>query len=136
MSENQEFPAVPAESLVSKVRELRDQGWRLVQIGAAALGETIEVTYSFDRELRLANLRVTLPAEGPPHLPSISSVYACAFLYENEMHDLFRIQVDGMAVDFKGKFYRTTVPFPFTARGAAARAAGAAPRPPGAGSNS
>jgi ech hydrogenase subunit D len=122
MNEAQTFPEVPVGALVAKAGEFRGQGWRLVQIGAAAIGETIEVTYSFDRESRLSNLRVTLAAEGTPRLPSIAAVYPCAFLYENEMHDLFRIQVDGMAVDFKGKFYRTTVPFPFAARGA--------PKPP------
>jgi ech hydrogenase subunit D len=116
MNEEQSFPLIPVETLLSRVRELRDQGWRLVQIGAAAIGPAIEVTYSFDRENRLSNLRVSLPAEGQPRLPSIASVYACSFLYENEMHDLFGIQVDGMAVDFKGKFYHTTVPFPFAAR--------------------
>jgi ech hydrogenase subunit D len=116
MNEVQSFPPVPVEGLVARVREFSDQGWRLVQIGAAALGDTIEVTYSFDLRGRLSNLRVSLPAEGSPRIPSISSVYPCSFLYENEMHDLFRIQVDGMAVDFKGKFYRTTVPFPFASR--------------------
>jgi ech hydrogenase subunit D len=116
MNEEQSFPPVPAEGLLARVRELSDRGCRLVQIGAAVLGDTIEVTYSFDLAGRLSNLRVSLPAEGPPHIPSVSSVYPCSFLYENEMHDLFRLQVDGMAVDFKGKFYRTTVPFPFVAR--------------------
>ena len=116
MNEEQSFPVIPVETLLPKVRELRDAGWRLVQIGAAAVGEVIEVTYSFDLENRLSNLRVSLPAKGPPRLPSIASVYACSFLYENEMHDLFGIQVSGMAVDFKGKFYRPTVPFPFASR--------------------
>ena len=116
MNDEQTFPPVSVEDLVSKVREFRDLGWRLVQIGAAALGDTIEVTYSFDLGGRLSNLRVSLPAEGSPRIASISSVYPCSYLYENEMHDLFRIQVDGMAVDFKGKFYRTTVPFPFASR--------------------
>ena len=116
MKEEQSFPAVPVEGLLARVREFRDQGWRLVQIGAAVLGDTIEVTYSFDLGGRLSNLRVSLPVDGPQRIPSVSSVYPCSFLYENEMHDLFRIQVDGMAVDFKGKFYRTTVPFPFAPR--------------------
>ena len=29
------------------------------------------------------------------------------------MHDLFNVQVDGMAVDFQGNLYKTTVKFPF-----------------------
>ena len=46
-------------------------------------------------------------------IPSISSIYWCAFLYENEIHDLFNVQVDGIAVDFHGHLYETAVKFPF-----------------------
>lgn len=129
MSEEQTYLTVAADALLAKVTELRAAGWRLVQIGATPLGEITEVNYSFDREGRLCNLRVTLKAEGTPRLPSISPAYACAYLYENELHDLFRIQVDGMNVDFKGKFYRTSVPFPFAARGGPAKPAADPARP-------
>ena len=57
-------------------------------------------------------MRLLLPGEDT-QLPSISSIYGCAILYENEIHDLFNVQVDGMTVDFKGNFYKTTVKFPF-----------------------
>jgi ech hydrogenase subunit D len=57
-------------------------------------------------------LRLSLPGE-MPHLPSISSIYLCAILYENEIHDLFGVQVAGMAIDFKGKFYKTAIKYPF-----------------------
>jgi ech hydrogenase subunit D len=33
-------------------------------------------------------------------------------LYENEIHDLFGVPVDGLAIDFKGNFYKTAVKFP------------------------
>ena len=65
-------------------------------------------------------------------MPSISSIYLCAILYENEIHDLFGVQVAGIAIDFKGKFYKTAIKFPFAsakipcASSAAAPAAGAA----------
>ena len=36
-----------------------------------------------------------------------------ALLYENEMHDLFGINVKNMAIDYKGTFYRTAVKTPF-----------------------
>jgi len=106
------FETIPMQSLLEKVGEMRKQGYRLVQIGATRLPEHVELTYSFDRESRLANLRFqVLAAEA--RVPSISSIYWCAFLYENELHDLFNVQVDGMAVDFHGHLYETTVKFPF-----------------------
>jgi ech hydrogenase subunit D len=109
---DQMFQTIPAAALLEKTGELRKQGYRLVQIGATRLPEHVELTYSFDRESRLTNLRFQIPAAGA-RLPSISSIYWCAFLYENELHDLFNVQVDGMAVDFHGHLYETTVKFPF-----------------------
>ena len=123
MSDEQTYLSLPPDALLAKVRELREQGWRLVQIGATPLGETIELNYSFDRAGKFLNLRLTLPS-ATAHVPSVSSIYWCAFIYENEMHDLFRVQVEGIAVDYKGKFYKTTVPYPFSTRG---RAAGVTP---------
>jgi ech hydrogenase subunit D len=87
-------------------------GCRLVQISATRLPEQIELTYSFDLDSRLTNLRLTLPGI-ETRLPSISSIYGCAILYENEIHDLFDVKVEGLAVDFGGNFYRTAVKFPF-----------------------
>ena len=71
-----------------------------------------ELTYSFDFAGRLASLRVLVPSEDA-RVPSIHEVYGCAFLYENEMHDLFNIKVEGMAVDFHGNLYNTAVKFAF-----------------------
>jgi ech hydrogenase subunit D len=128
---DQTFESIPVQALVGKVGELRRQGYRLVQIGATRLPEHVELTYSFDRESRLANLRFQVPA-AEARVPSISSIYWCAFLYENELHDLFNVQVDGMAVDFHGHLYETTVKFPFgsTKAPAAKPAPAAASTPP------
>jgi ech hydrogenase subunit D len=129
---DQILQTIPLEALLETVGKLRKQGYRLVQIGATRLPEHVELTYSFDLESRLVNLRFQVLAEGA-RLPSISSIYWCAFLYENELHDLFNVQVDGMAVDFHGHLYETTVKFPFGSTKAPAAkpapAAAAAPSP-------
>ena len=111
MSQEQ-IELITIDALLEKTRAKKGQGCRLVQISATQLPGQIELTYSFDLDSRLANLRLSLPGE-MPHLPSISSIYLCAILYENEIHDLFGVQVAGMAVDFKGKFYKTAIKFPF-----------------------
>jgi ech hydrogenase subunit D len=103
---------IAPEQLLQRVGELRRQGYRLVQVSATRLPDQLELTYSFDLEYRLVNLRLQLAASGP-RVTSISSIYWCAFLYENEIHDLFGLQVDGLAVDFHGKLYQTATPFPF-----------------------
>lgn len=106
------FEPILRDVLVQLARRMRQQGYRLVQIGVTRLPEQLELTYSFDLEGRLRNFRLHLPT-AEPRVPSISGVYWCAFLYENEMHDLFGVQVDGMAVDFHGHLYQTAVKFPF-----------------------
>jgi len=83
-----------------------------VQISATRLAEQVQVTYSFDRESHLASVRLHVPA-ADAKLPSITGEFWCAFPYENELHDLFNVAVEGIAVDFKGKFYNTAVKFPF-----------------------
>ena len=109
---DQTFETIPIAALLDKAGAMRKEGYRLVQIGATRLPEHVELTYSFDRDLRLANLRLQVPA-AEARVPSISSVFWCAFLYENELHDLFNLQVEGMAVDFHGHLYETSVKFPF-----------------------
>lgn len=104
--------SITTEALLEKVRAKRAQDCRLVQISATRLPDQVEITYSFDRDKVLSNLRLSLPAESS-RLPSISSVYGCAVLYENEIHDLFNVQVDGLTVNFQGNFYKTRVKFPF-----------------------
>ena len=108
----QSFAIIPVAALLGRVGALRQAGYRLVQVSATQLPEQVELTYSFDRDRQLANLRLQLPA-AEARVPSISSIYWCAFLYENELHDLFNVEVDGMAVDFHGHFYETAVKFPF-----------------------
>ncbi|MEI7729830.1 MAG: NADH-quinone oxidoreductase subunit C [Verrucomicrobiota bacterium] len=111
MIENQTILPLGAEALVERVQQMRDQGWRLVHIGGTTLADHIQLDYAFDREGQYTAFRVTAIGQGP--LPSISGIYWCAFIYENELHDLFDLTITGMAVDFKGNLYKTMVPHPF-----------------------
>ena len=113
MNQEQTLEVLPGVgALLDGVRVLRDQDYRLVQICATALPDSFELTYSFDRLGRLVSLRLQVPREDP-RVPSISSIYGCAFLYENEMHDLFNLKIEGINVDFHGNLYNTAVKFPF-----------------------
>lgn len=112
MKADQTVIVVPVTELPARVLMLRHEGWRLAHISATPAGEQIEISYGFDRMGNFQTLRVLLPA-GEPRLPSISRIYWAAYIYENEMHDLFNIQVEGMAVDFHGRFIKTATPFPF-----------------------
>ena len=130
MSQEQ-IELITIDTLLEKVRTKKNQGCRLVQISATQLPGQIELTYSFDFNSQLTNLRLSLPG-AEPHLPSISSIYLCSILYENEIHDLFGVQVAGMAVDFKGNFYKTAIKFPFASAKLPCASSAAAPASSGA----
>src|ERR1035441_8557709 len=131
MSQEQ-IELITVDALLEKVRTKKAQGCRLVQISATQLPGQIELTYSFDLNSQLTNLRLSLPGE-EPHLPSISSIYLCSILYENEIHDLFGVQVAGMAVDFKGKFYKTAIKYPFATAKLPCASSAATPAAPATG---
>jgi ech hydrogenase subunit D len=112
MSEPQEIVPIEKSDLVGIVAELFAEGYRLVQIGCTTLPDAYEFTYSFDREYRFRNLRFAIAPE--EDVPSISVIYPNAFLYENEIHDLFGLAIKNISVDYKGMLYQTAIKTPFS----------------------
>jgi ech hydrogenase subunit D len=41
-------------------------------------------------------------------------IYQNAFLYENEIHDLFGVVVTNISIDYHGTLYRTSIKAPFS----------------------
>ena len=107
----QKIEVIEPENLLPYVRERHDSGWRLVQIGCARIGDLYEITYSFDKDLVLEHLRIIIGVD--EKILSISSIYLASFVYENEIADLYGIPIQGIAIDYKGKFITTTIPHPF-----------------------
>jgi ech hydrogenase subunit D len=111
MNEKQDYINIGVNELLNKVSELKNSGYRLVQIGCTA-SLTPEINYSFDRDYHFINLKVNF-ASFDEGLPSISFLYGNAFLYENEIHDLFGVKFKNITVDYQGNFYRMSVKYPF-----------------------
>lgn len=109
--EEQTITEVTVENLVSEVSKMYDEGYRLIQIGCGKYDDIFEINYSFDKDYRFMNLRLKI-TEGVV-VPSITGVYLCAFIYENEIHDLFGVSIKDIAIDFKGNLIRTSVKNPF-----------------------
>ncbi len=116
MFEEQEIIEIGPEELLESVRSRSEEGFRLVQIGCTREEASFQIDYTFDREYRFLNLRLNLPAEDA-RLPSITELYGCAFTYENEIHDLFGIEVRGNKLDYQGNFYRVPLAAPFNIPG-------------------
>jgi len=108
----QQIKPVDVTQLIGRVEEMKNAGYRLAAISCVKVGDVYEINYSFDKDYELENLRITV--SGDTEVPSITGMYWGAFVYENEMHDLFGIQVRGMNIDFKGTFIKTAIKHPFS----------------------
>ena len=117
--------AILREELPARAVQLAKDGWRIVHVACIVQGDQLELLYAFDRIYKLVNYRVQVP-KNDPVVPSISGTYLAAFAYENELQDLFGMKVEGLVLDFKGKFYRKRHDAPFNPPACAATPAPAA----------
>jgi len=112
MVEEEKLIVIEKHELVGRAAEFFSEGRRLVQICCTKLGNTFEMNYSFDKNYEFVNLRFTV--QTGEEIPSISLIYWCAFIYENEIHDLFGIPIKNIVLDYGGTLYRTSVKAPFS----------------------
>ena len=102
----------PAD-LLGKAAQYKKDGYLMVQILCTRVPEGYELTYSFDKDYVMENLRVVVPLDGS--VMSVTSQYWYAFVWENEIHDLFGLKVEFIApeVDYGGKFFQLVKPMPW-----------------------
>ncbi len=109
--QEQRFEDLEPADVPARAEGLRAEGYRMVQMcGITGEGST-ELLYSFDRDHSLLNLRVRVlfgTAVG-----SITPTYWAAFVYENEIHDLFGVEFSDSRLDYKGNFFRTGTKTPW-----------------------
>ncbi|HNR14359.1 MAG TPA: NADH-quinone oxidoreductase subunit C [Thermodesulfobacteriota bacterium] len=112
MVEKQKTIIIDKNNLVGIAADYLARGYRLVQISATTLVDGYEMNYSFDKDYTFTNLRFEVkPKE---EVPSVSVIYPGAFLYENEIHDLFGVPIKNITIDYKGTLYRTALKTPFS----------------------
>ena len=107
------FIQTEVADLLGKAAQYKKDGYRMVQILCTRVPEGYELTYSFDKDYVMENLRVIVPLEGS--VMSVTSQYWYAFVWENEIHDLFGLNVEFIApeVDYGGKFFHLAKPMPW-----------------------
>lgn len=113
MALNTSFEDIALDALHDKAIELRDEGWRAVQILCTSTDQGVDITYSFhkDDDVRNYQLRGVAPDTA---VPSIQDAFIGMFPFENEAKDLFGVNIDGMVLDFAGEFYQTRMDEPMT----------------------
>ena len=97
--------------LLPVIMEKKNDKWRLLQICCAFAEGHYEVTYSFAKGYDISNYRLVVEKE--EEVPSISRVYKAAIFYENEMKELFGLDVEFIKVDLGNKLYRIDANVPF-----------------------
>lgn len=104
------------ETLLERVAELRRDGHRLCIIDAVAVPAegAVDITWTFEKGGKLAHLRERVAAGA--EVPSVSGLYPFAYLYENELRELFGVVVTGLNVDLKGQLYQTSTKIPMSPR--------------------
>ena len=107
----QNFIPVNADELLGRILDMKQDGFRLGQICAAKTKGEFQILYSFDKDHVLTNLR--LVPDDIENIPSITHIYWPAFIYENEMQDLFGFKFKNLALDYGGKFFKVSEPTPW-----------------------
>ena len=107
------FEDMQAEELLAWVTERSRNGWRFVQLCATQCEQGADLMYTL-RNGSAVESRTIHGVGQDDHIPSITEIYLEAFVFENEAHDLFGLQIDGIAIDFQGKFYRLSIDKPMT----------------------
>ena len=108
-----EIVETPVHELLDRAAALKTYGMRFAQCHALRSGdERFEVIYSFveDTTGRIVSLRLNIARD--EQVPSVSELFPCAFVFENEMHDLYGVHVTGISIDFQGGFYHVHYPQP------------------------
>ncbi len=79
---------------------------------AAEAPNVFEIAWGFVKGGNLETIREQILAGDA--VPSISEFFGAAFLYENEIRELFGINVEGIGVDLRGQLYKTATKVPFS----------------------
>ena len=98
--------------LLPQVSALRSEGWRLVQVLCISSTAAFELSYSFGLLHEMRVLRLLVDPEAT--VPSITQAFPGAYLYENELRDLFGVAIQCISVDWLGKVYDITGERPFS----------------------
>ena len=102
--------------------DMKARGWRYVQMLAVNTDDGLDLQYAYMLGSDLKMFTVKGVKKGMK-VPSITDVFLEAFVFENEAHDLFGAEIEGIAIDFGGKFYQVAQSEPMTIISPAQKAA-------------
>lgn len=109
-----EFLPLTIEEVPALSARMKAEGARFVQILAVNTDDGIDLVYSFmDASGALSNHKIK-GVRKTQVVPSITDNFLAAFVFENEVHDLFGVTIENIAIDFGGNFYQLVQSEPMT----------------------
>ena len=100
----QNFMVVEKQNILEEIKKIKSEGYRFAAMTCDHDGgDTLELTYHFDLNYEMKNIRVIVNLKDK--IESISSIYGPAFLIENEFQDLYGVEFSGLIIDYKGNLY-------------------------------
>jgi ech hydrogenase subunit D len=100
--------------LLSGVYRFYKEGYRLAQACVSPSGDTekpYDLIYTFEKDGKLTNFALGVSSDD--EVESVTGVFPYAYLYENEMKELYGIKVLNINLDFGGHLYKTSIATPF-----------------------
>lgn len=82
------------------VRQMFDENYRFITMSCIDEGENYSIIYHFAKDYEMKHFRIKLGKQ--EELKSVSDIYFCALLVENEIQDLFGVKIKGIAIDYNG----------------------------------
>ena len=102
----QVFRSIDLAQLIDTSKQFKEDGYRLAQLHPVLeRDDSITLFYTFVKDAEVVNIKVPNIQKGVTEVPSVTEMFLTAFVFENEAHDLFGVNVVGNVLDFKGKFY-------------------------------
>lgn len=107
----QTFETAAPGDIPALAESLKAEGYRMAQICGVTKQGCTEVIYTFDKDFDVRNFKVDIPFG--TQVKSITPWYWAAFVYENEIHDLFDVEFTDSKLDYKGNFFRMSQKTPW-----------------------
>ena len=107
MSLKQDFRPLALDKLIDTCKEYKEKGYRLDQLlPKLERDNTITLIYTFVMGDEIVNFKIGGIIKDETVVPSVTELFIAAFVFENEAHELYGVNIEGNVLDFKGNFYK------------------------------
>ena len=107
MSVKQDFRPLALDQLLDTCKEYKEKGYRLDQVlPKLERDDTITMIYTFVMGEEIVNFKIGGIIKNETVVPSVTELFIAAFVFENEAHELYGVNIEGNVLDFKGNFYK------------------------------